>query len=791
MTCVGALCRRIRLFQALKVLSFIMPALLAAGIPAISSAGEVIKVEYMAWAGIAEWALVDITLQEQFKRDHPGVSIQQFSSLSLPPNIFTATKVMGLAAAAGPDVVLLNCQTYGDYIRSGLIQSVDDLPDKWTGKSTLPPRLRAGMFIEGKNWGIPDALSVPVLVYDRDALLYAGIKEARLPATWDQMAALAGKLTTPTRAGLGMRRNDLPELLTVMARQAGSEPARVGSDGRITADLLSRGSIMAAEFLRDWGKKVRDSQGRIAFFDWRNELCGAQVEGKIAAGIWRSIDLNFMSGNVRYFQKQPLLAVIPGAFALVPLSWRSNDNPIIALPSYIREPGRRKLVWEYLTGVSNFNPLYDQVAEGIYAGGRGVINIGKLVRDPAAVPPIGMPPQWVPVLRSASAELQMLYPWLDYSKLCEMLVPVLEKLVLEGGDVQAALKGVQDKYDMEVLGKGQMSGSGGHKAALVILVLFGLSLLASLGYLFAMLWTEIQMLRKNPSTGLARREIPLLVVLFLPGVALSAVFAAFPLFYGFKMSLYTNILRDGGVYSGLGNYLDVITSTTTRVALVNTLQFMGWSFLFGFLGPLVLAIALSGFRRLQFLSRTAFFLPAVANAVVIALMWEQLYSPNGFMNLIAKILGFPPQDWLGNPKMAMFSVVFAQAWSTLGVSGLIYLAGLSTIPEELYEESLMVGASLWDRLLTITIPYLRPLIGVSFVGWILSAARTAEHVLLMTSGGPGQATYVFGLDIFKQAYINIKFGYAMAEVWLLMAVIMVFAIYQMRAIREGQLRVEG
>jgi ABC-type sugar transport system permease subunit/ABC-type glycerol-3-phosphate transport system substrate-binding protein len=788
MTFGRALCRRTRKVPATVVLSFIA-ALFAGHLPRTAAAADVINVEFLAWAGVSEWALVDYTLIEQFKKDHPGVIVRQFSSLALPPNLFTATKVMGLAAAAGPDVVVIPSQWYGDYVRSGLIQQVDGLPGEWTGLKTLPAGLKKSILIEGKNWGVVDNITVPVCVYDRDVLAYAGIKESRLPASWDQIAALAGKLTTPTRAGFGMRRKDLSEIWTIMALQAGSDTAKLGKEGRISADLLSSGSIRAAEFLRDWGKKVRDSRGRIAFFDWRDQVSGAQIEGKIAAAIWRSNDLNFMLGSVRYWNKQPFITPVPGAFSPVPLSWRSMDDRMIAMPSYIKDPGRRKLVWEYINAVSSFNPLFDQAAEGIYAGGSGVLNIGKIVRDPAGAPPPGLPAQWVPALRASANELVTLYPWLDYMKLCEIMNPVLEKLVAEGGDAAALMKEAQAKYDSEVLGKGKMSGTGGRSAAVAILVLFGAGLVASLVYLGVLLWSEIQLLKRNPSSGLASREIPLLLVLFLPGVVLSAVFATFPLFYGFKMSLYTNILRDGGVYAGLGNYLDVITSTTTRVALVNTLHFMAWSFVFGFLCPLALAIALSGFRRLQLLARTAFFLPAVANAVVIALMWEQLYSTNGFMNLLAKLLGFPPQDWLGNPRLAMFSTVFAQAWSTLGVSGLIYLAGLSTIPEALYEETVLVGAGLWDRMMTVTLPYLRPLIGVSFVGWLLSATRTAEHVLLMTSGGPGQATYVFGLDIFKQAYINIQFGYAMAEVWLLMAVIMVFAIYQMRAIREGQLKV--
>jgi ABC-type sugar transport system permease subunit len=146
-----------------------------------------------------------------------------------------------------------------------------------------------------------------------------------------------------------------------------------------------------------------------------------------------------------------------------------------------------------------------------------------------------------------------------------------------------------------------------------------------------------------------------------------------------------------------------------------------------------------------------------------------------------------PRNWLGETDTAMFAVVMSQAWSTLGVSGLIYLAGLSSIPEELYEESELAGAGLLDRFLAVTWPHIKPLAGIGLVGWFVSAARATEHVFLMTGGGPGGATYIVGLDIFTQAYVNIRFGYAMAEVWLMAAVILAFSIYQMRAVRRGQI----
>jgi ABC-type sugar transport system permease subunit len=113
------------------------------------------------------------------------------------------------------------------------------------------------------------------------------------------------------------------------------------------------------------------------------------------------------------------------------------------------------------------------------------------------------------------------------------------------------------------------------------------------------------------------------------------------------------------------------------------------------------------------------------------------------------------------------------------------------IPESYYEEAELSGAGLVERFKAVTLPFLKPLLGISLVGWLLSVVRTAEHVFLLTGGGPNGATHVIGLDIFDQAYVNVRFGYAMAEVWLLVSVIMVLSIYQVRAVRAGQIRMMG
>src|SRR5678809_1236068 len=151
------------------------------------------------------------------------------------------------------------------------------------------------------------------------------------------------------------------------------------------------------------------------------------------------------------------------------------------------------------------------------------------------------------------------------------------------------------------------------------------------------------------------------------------------------MSLFEHVLRGGGGFVGVRNYLDVVVNPLTHLVVGNTIEFILLSFILSFLAPLMLALVLSSIPFAKLLIRSAFFLPAVASAVVVSVLWQQMYDFGGPFNSLMQMLGFAPRKWLAEPSVAMFAVVLPMAWATLGVSGLTYLAGLSAIPEALYE----------------------------------------------------------------------------------------------------------
>ncbi len=773
----------------------ITPTFLLACAVGPGRAAETLTTSWLPRSGAVGNDQVFTQLLEQFRTEHPGVTVRQFSLMALPEDFSDASTALGVAAAAGPDVLALPLDRFGDYIREGLIQPVGDLAEASTPTDREWPALREALRIDGKTWTACATVHVPVLVISREAWTKAGVGAGALPTEWTGLAALAVRLTTKDTAGLGLSRDHLLGLWTALARQAGEDPgAREGPDGHRAYDLAAPGAVQAADRLRILGEAIRTAGGRITFTDDAPALDVAMSKGEVAmaildsAGLFAPVDPEESSENPPIRSKNPYMIPIPGAFAAAPLVWATRVDAWV-LPSSIRSGPRRRLVWDYMMTVSSLNPAHDEAAFANLSSVDALPDLGALVRHPDRAAKTAMPAAWLATFRQVMPLARPQPPYADHRKLGWFLVPALEELVSAGGSAPDALAAAQRKYDTVVRNAARRGSAGWRAGAYAVLALLALLLAASVGYLVRLLLAEIRLVRGQPAAGLSRRAIGMVLALFAPGLVLSVVFAAYPLANGLGMSLFAHVLHGGGSFVGLGNYVEVLLDPGAQRAVAVTAGYLGWSFILGFIAPLVLAIVLSGFRRLAAIARLLFFIPAAANAVVIALLWKQLYAPAGALNLMAGWLGFLPVEWLGKSGNALLAVCLAQAWAGLGINGLVYLAGLSTIPESLFEEAEMVGSGLVDRWTTILWPHLKPLVGISFVGWLLAAARTSEHVLLLTAGGPAGRTHVLGLDIFKRAYVDIQFGVAMAEVWLLVSLILILAIYQMRAIRQGQLSV--
>ena len=735
---------------------------------------------------------------DKFLLAHPEVEIQEFDRLWLPGQAWGAAQVMSLAATAGPDLAYLDFADLGRYAREGLIQPIDDLYDGWDERGRWPESLVEGLKFENKTWGVVSLAQYAILAGNREAFASLGMTEASLPRTFLQIADVAAKLNVPgRRAGLGVvAGRPLAYLWLALARESGQDPVTVGPHG-IEANLDSEAAKTAAETIATLGAALRAGGATVLYVaPDALTLHKEFVAGKVGIAFVSLADmddhLGGTPGEVTGFAAlqplKPFLGPVPGVMEGSILGY-TVWGQVLVLPSYLKDGVRRSLAFGFYTDATYAGSHIEAEWLALLGQRAGWVRTDFIPRYPKHPALASFPAHWAGVLSQVAARARPMPPDQEFEELAGRLGDRLTK-VLEGSlEPGAALADARGAFEEEVHLKTRRTSPRWTAVGWIVLAGFAALLGFGLWRLVAALRDEFSMLSQSTASAGGVRHWDIGLALFAPAAILAIVFGVIPLLLGFKMSLSDHVLRGGGTFTGMRNYLDVVVTPATLTVALNTVYFLSLSFLLGFVAPFVLSLALSSFPLGSFFVRTAFFLPAVASAVVVAILWQQMFDLGGPFNTLVHFLGFAERRWLAEPSTAMLAVVLPPAWATLGVAGLTYLAGLSAIPEALYEEAELSGAGLVERFRHVTWPHIKPLVGINLVGWAITATRTAEQVFLLTGGGPDNATYIVGVDIFTRAYVSIRFGYAMAEVWLLVAVILVFSIYQMRGVRSGQLQV--
>jgi multiple sugar transport system permease protein len=202
-------------------------------------------------------------------------------------------------------------------------------------------------------------------------------------------------------------------------------------------------------------------------------------------------------------------------------------------------------------------------------------------------------------------------------------------------------------------------------------------------------------------------------------------------------------------------------------------------FVFGFAAALLLQQAFRG----RTLVRTLTLLPWIIPGVVVGLIWEWLYQPNyGVINDLLIRAGWMTERlaWLSSPDTAMAAVVFTNIWRGIPFFAIMLLAGLQSVPDELYEAAHVDGAGVLSRFWHITLPLLRPIIVVATATRIIWTFNYADLIFVMTGGGPANATQITSTYTLVQAYSTLDFGYAGALSVVLLIVMLVFTFLYLR-----------
>ena len=265
------------------------------------------------------------------------------------------------------------------------------------------------------------------------------------------------------------------------------------------------------------------------------------------------------------------------------------------------------------------------------------------------------------------------------------------------------------------------------------------------------------------------------VLLLVPALAIITCWRYYPLLRGMVMALQDYKVVGESRFVGLDNFINLAYNRDFWISIWRTCYFVVLNMIMVFLAPIFLAVLLTEIPKGKIFFRTLFFLPQMTSSVVIALLWKMLYSASatGYLNqlitTINKLPGvdIPLQTWLQDPKLAMICCIIPTVWAGMGMSSLIYLAALQSLPKELYEAADVDGATWWQKFCKITVPYLLPLIIINFVGSFIGTFQGMGNIFLLTFGGPGDATMVIGMKIWQEAYAYLHFSMATCMAWIM------------------------
>lgn len=238
------------------------------------------------------------------------------------------------------------------------------------------------------------------------------------------------------------------------------------------------------------------------------------------------------------------------------------------------------------------------------------------------------------------------------------------------------------------------------------------------------------------------------------------------------------------------NYLDASTCSRDLFwrALHNTLVFVPVQVVCMITVALIAAVCLNRDIRGRGFFRGMFFFPVMLSPVVVALTWQWLLQRNGAINAILAAVNLPTVNWMVFPNTAFFWAVFVTVWAHMGFYTIILLAGLQSIPSDVYEAARMDSATPWRTFRRITLPLLRPVLLVVFVLCVIRSVQTFDELYVLTGGGPGSATmlmvqYIYEIGFAAQPR---NFGLAAAASLLLGIVLFIFTALQMTLSRKSQ-----
>lgn len=285
-----------------------------------------------------------------------------------------------------------------------------------------------------------------------------------------------------------------------------------------------------------------------------------------------------------------------------------------------------------------------------------------------------------------------------------------------------------------------------------------------------------------------RRSDALTAFFFLlPNAIGFLVFTIAPVLASLVLSLYSWPLTGKARFTGLENYILLLTRDTTfHSAVYNTLYFVAAYVPLNIAVALGVAVWLQGYGRGRRILRVVFFVPVLTPLVADSVVWSLLYANrDGLIDtVIHGIFGVQGPEWLSDPKWAMPAIIFMSVWQGFGYNMLLFTAGIHAVPSTYYDAARVDGASRWRVFRSITVPLISPSLFFGIMLTVITSFQVFTQVYVLTDGGPGTSSTTLVYWLFEKGFNDYAMGYASAIAWVLFLIVIILTIVQLRLQRR-------
>lgn len=737
------------------------------------------------------WARSTRAVFEQFEKEHPEIEIVSSNGLQIQGPASESSFLLAMAGGTAPDVFYVNFRKLHTYIEQSFLQPLDEfVKDDPEVLRRIHPKIRDVITVNGHVYCVPWFQCALALYYRKDLFRDAGLGPNKPPTTWDELYEYARKLTLPEKGqwGFFFQQTHGSWFLTDFIWQAGGDVIRRGKDGKYRAVFNSPGAVKALEFYRKltrdpWTRNGKTYRGVAEVTNnWPQDI----RLGKIA--MWLAYSQEMVTNTSDLNPSLLGIAPLPAG----PTGIRANEinAGMWGMSSQIKDTRVRRAAWEYIKFMTG--PRADEIRTRSYVEGGmwKYVNPVKLKQYGYGEYAAEIPKSWLEANEHAfthgrpepnGPNCEMIYTMMD---------PPMQAIYQNPqADPKKLLDATVQRINTKIFGNTPPREMRKSRTLAWVIVLGMLALISTVTS------RQIRAVARSQAGGSADSRVAARAgtrtqvtawVFMLPAVISVLVWAYYPLLRGMLMAFQDYRILGGGTFVGLDNFIKVLGTDMFWTAITNSFIYVALALGMGFFAPIILALMLAEVPRAKMLFRTLYYLPAITSGLVIMFLWKWFYdpTPQGLFNSLIAWLHIPTQLWLNDSHLAMLCIILPVVWAGAGPGSIIYLAALKSIPDEMYEAADVDGAGILTKVRHVVFPMLKPLIIINFVGAFIGSFKAMENVFIMTGGGPSNATHVMGLDIWYNAFMYLKFGFATAEAWIMGSLLIGFTMYQLRILKD-------